>query len=90
MIRKVVEEERGKIKEWNKEDKMGQIGDTLGKCQRANSELELSQLLFISIRQRELVRVLTSLVSSTYTYSTWSVHLFPILPTKLCVTYLVT
>ena len=46
-----------------------------GCCQRANSELELSQLLFISVRQRELVRVLASLVSSTYTYSTWSVHL---------------
>jgi len=31
-------------------------------CQKANSKSELSQLLFISIRQRELIRVLASLV----------------------------
>ena len=28
-VREVVEEERGKIEEWNKEDEMGQMGDAL-------------------------------------------------------------
>jgi len=36
---------------------------------KANSELELSQVLFISIRQRELIRVLTVLGLSAYTTS---------------------
>ena len=27
MVRKVVEEEGGKIEEWNEEDEMGQMGD---------------------------------------------------------------
>jgi len=40
------------------------------------SELELSQLLFISIRQRELIRVLTVLSLSVYTYSGWFVHCY--------------
>ena len=30
MVYKVVVEEGGKIEEWNKEDKMGQMEDTLG------------------------------------------------------------
>ena len=30
VVHKVVEEEGGKIEEWNKEDEMGQIGDALG------------------------------------------------------------
>jgi len=47
-------------------------------CQEANSKLELSQLLFISVRQRELVK--SSFGLSTYTDSTWSVHQFPTLP----------
>ena len=40
---------------------------------KANSKLELSQLLFISIKQRELIRVLAVLGLSTYTTSSWSV-----------------
>ena len=40
----------------------------------ANSKLELSQLLFISIRQRELVKSLRYIDLFTYTDSTWSVH----------------
>jgi len=51
---------------------------------KANSELELSQLLFISIRQRELIRVLTVLGLSTYTTFSWSVHSLPMTLTKLC------
>ena len=31
VVRKVVEEEGGKIEEWNKEDKMGNITDSIGK-----------------------------------------------------------
>ena len=34
---------------------------------KANSELELNQVFFISVRQRELVRVLAILGLSTYT-----------------------
>ena len=30
VVREVVEEEEGKIEEWNKEDEMGQMGDALG------------------------------------------------------------
>jgi len=29
-VREVVEEERGKIKEWNEEDEMGNMGDPTG------------------------------------------------------------
>ena len=29
-VHEVVEEERGKIEEWNEEDKMGQMGDVSG------------------------------------------------------------
>ena len=43
-------------------------------CQRANSKLELSQLLFISIRQREPIKSPYCISLSTYTDSTWSVH----------------
>jgi len=50
---------------------------------KANSEPELSQLLFISIRQRELIRVLTVLGLFTYTTSGWSVHSLLALPAKL-------
>ena len=50
----------------------------------ANSEPELSQLLFISIRQRELIRVLTVLDLSTYTTFSWSMYSLPVTPTKLC------
>jgi len=50
---------------------------------KANSELELSQLLFISIRQRELVRVLAILDLSTYITFSWSMHSLSITPTKL-------
>ena len=46
----------------------------------ANSKLELSQLLFISVRQRELVKSSRWIGLSTYTSVTWSVHYFPILP----------
>jgi len=52
-------------------------------ARKANSELELSQLLFISVRQRELVKVLTVLGLSTYTTFSWSVHSLPMTPTKL-------
>ena len=51
---------------------------------KANSKPELSQLLFISIRQRELIRVLAALGLSTYTTFSWSVHSLPVTPTKLC------
>ena len=51
---------------------------------KANSEPELSQLLFISIRQRELVRVLAILSLSTYTTFSWSVHSLSVTLTKLC------
>jgi len=30
VVHEVVEEERGKIKEWNEEDKMGNITDLIG------------------------------------------------------------
>jgi len=46
----------------------------------ANSKPELSQLLFISIRQRELVKSSRWIGLSTYTSATWSVHYFPALP----------
>jgi len=52
-------------------------------------ELDLvseSQLLFISIRQRELVRVLTSLVCLLIHNSLGLCTNYPALPTKLCVT----
>ena len=49
----------------------------------ANSKLELSQLLFISVRQRELVKSSHWIGLSTYTSVTWSVHYFPILPCDL-------
>ena len=45
----------------------------------ANSEPELSQLLFISVRQRELVKSSRWIGLSTYTSTTWSVHYFPTL-----------
>jgi len=51
---------------------------------KANSKLELSQLLFISVRQRELIRVLAVLSLSTYTNSSWSMHSLLTLLTKLC------
>ena len=51
---------------------------------KANSEPELSQLLFISIRQRKLVRVLAILSLSTYTTFSWSVHSLSVTLTKLC------
>jgi len=40
----------------------------------ANSKPELSQLLFISVRQRELVKSFRWIGLSIYTSSTWSVH----------------
>ena len=40
----------------------------------ADSKLESSQLLFISIRQRELVKSSYWIGLSTYTSSTWSMH----------------
>jgi len=40
----------------------------------ANSKPELSQLLFISIRQREFIKSSCWIGLSTYTSSTWSVH----------------
>ena len=46
----------------------------------ANSKPELSQLLFISIRQRELVKSSCWIGLSTYTNATWFVHYFPTLP----------
>ena len=46
----------------------------------ANSKPELSQLLFISVRQRELVKSSRWIGLSTYTNATWSVHYFPTLP----------
>ena len=49
----------------------------------ANSKLELSQLLFISVRQRELVKSSHWIGLSTYTNATWSVHYFPALPCDL-------
>ena len=49
----------------------------------ANSKPELSQLLFISIRQRELVKSSHWIGLSTYTSATWSVHYFPTLPCDL-------
>jgi len=50
---------------------------------KANSELKLSQLLFISVRQRELIRVLTVLGLSTYTTSSWSIYSLLTLLAKL-------
>ena len=55
-----------------------------GGVRKANFKLELSQLLFISTRQRELVRVLAVLDLSTYTTFSWSMHSLPMTPTKLC------
>ena len=55
-------------------------------CQRANSESELSQLLFISVRQRELIRVLASLFYLLIHNSLGLCTNYPALPTKLCVT----
>ena len=46
----------------------------------ANSKPELSQLLFISVRQRELIKSSRWIGLSTYTSVTWSVHYFPTLP----------
>jgi len=40
---------------------------------KANSKPELSQLLFISVKQRESIRVLAVLGLSTYTTFSWSV-----------------
>jgi len=40
---------------------------TSSNVRKANSKPELSQLLFISVRQKELIRVLTVLDLSTYT-----------------------
>ena len=40
----------------------------------ANSKPELSQLLFISVKQKELVKSPRCIGLSTYTDSTWSVH----------------
>jgi len=51
---------------------------------KANSKLELSQLLFISIKQKELVRVLAILGLSTYTTFSWSVYSLPMTPIKYC------
>jgi len=31
VVCEVVEEEKGKVEEWNKEDKMGSIGNPMGK-----------------------------------------------------------
>ena len=39
-------------------------------CQRANSKLELSQLLFISVRERKLIKSPRCIGLSTYTDST--------------------
>ena len=61
-----------------------------GSCQEANSELELSQLLFISIRQRELARVLALLVCLLIHNLLGLCASYPTLPTKLCVMCLVT
>ena len=52
----------------------------------AVSELEWSQLLFISDWQRELVRVLTSLVCLLIHNLLGLCTNYPALPTKLCVT----
>jgi len=49
----------------------------------ANSKPELSQLLFISIKQKELVKSSCWIGLSTYTNATWSVHYFPTLPCDL-------
>ena len=49
----------------------------------ANSKPELSQLLFISVRQRELVKSSCWIGLSTYTNTTWSVHYSPALPCDL-------
>jgi len=67
------------------EDDMVFLGSSFQEplVRRANSELELSQLLFISIRQRELIRVLAVLGLSTYTTFSWFVHSLPVIPTKL-------
>ena len=56
-------------------------------CQEANSKLELSQLLFISVRQRELTRVLTLLVCLLIHNLLGLCASYPVLPTKLCVTH---
>ena len=56
----------------------------LSDVRKANSKPELSQLLFISIRQGELIRVLAVLGLSTYTTLSWSVYSLPMTPTKLC------
>jgi len=54
------------------------------------SELEWSQLLFISDWQRELVRVLASLVCLLIHNSLGLCTNYPTLPTKLCITCPVT
>ena len=56
----------------------------------AKSEPEWSQLLFISDWQRELIRVLTSLVCLLIHNSLGLCTNYPTLPTKLCVTCHVT
>jgi len=48
--------------------------ETSSSVRVANSKLELSQLLFISVRQRELVKSPHCIGLSTYTDSIWSVH----------------
>ena len=57
---------------------------TSSSIRKANFELELSQLLFISIRQRKLVKVLAVLDLSTYITFSWSVYSLSAIPTKLC------
>ena len=57
---------------------------TSSNVRKANSKPELSQLLFISVRQKELIRVLTILDLSTYTTFSWSIYFLPMIPTKLC------
>jgi len=57
--------------------------ETSSSVRSANSKPELSQLLFISIRQRELIKSFCWIGLSTYTNATWSVHYFPALPCDL-------
>ena len=56
---------------------------TSSSVRSANSKLELSQLLFISVRQRELVKSSHWIGLPTYTSTTWSVHYFPALSCDL-------
>ena len=70
---------RGDMSEWS-------LWQYLIYCQGANSKSELSQLLFISVRQRELIRVLASLVCLLIHNSLGLCTNYPTLPTKLCVT----